>query len=118
MARVVKVRELMAEKKIDGLYLSPGVNMYYFSGFHVAPSERLWATIIPAKKDPVMILPKFEKGRVEANTWITDIRVWQEAEDPYVTVKDALDYLGLTKGTLGLDGKMWFTFHRCRRNPL
>jgi len=57
-----------------------------------------------------MIVPKFEKERVEANTWITDIRVWQESEDPYVTVKEALDYLDLTRGTLGLDGKMWFRF--------
>jgi Xaa-Pro dipeptidase len=110
VARVRETKKLMAQKHISALCLLPGANMYYLTGISVNPSQRLWATIIPAEKDAVMIVPEFDRRMVEASTWIGDIRGWEESEDPYTVVSKTLNELGLTESTLGLDGKTWFLF--------
>src|SRR5258708_10494697 len=49
--RIEKAQRLMAENKIDALYLDGGTSMEYFTGIRWGNSERMMSAIIPAKGD-------------------------------------------------------------------
>jgi len=57
-SRVVRCQRLMSEREINALFLAPGPNMYYLSGFLEEPSERLLSLIIPQSGDPLFIVPE------------------------------------------------------------
>src|SRR5215472_10683174 len=47
-ARIAKAQRLMAEHKIDAIYIEPGSTMFYFTGMRWGTSERMFALVIPA----------------------------------------------------------------------
>jgi len=50
-ARIARAQRLLAEQnpKLDALFLAPGTSLYYFTGVHWWPSERLLGLVIPQK---------------------------------------------------------------------
>src|SRR5260370_37028582 len=46
-ARIAKAQRLMAEHKIDAVYIEPGAGMFYFTGMRWTTSERMFALVIP-----------------------------------------------------------------------
>ena len=60
LTRIEKAQQLMAENKIQGLYLDAGTSMEYFTGIKWGQSERMLAVIIPAQGKVKYISPAFE----------------------------------------------------------
>ncbi len=103
-ARQEHARALMAQHKIDALYLTGGSSLIYFSGVNWHRSERLFAMILPRKGDPAFVCPAFEEKRArELVGKDTEIRVWQEDESPYRLVKTILADAGIATGKVGVD---------------
>src|SRR5213083_2474517 len=59
-SRIAKAQRLMAENKIDAIYIEPGTSMFYFTGMRWGTSERMFALVIPACGEIAWICPKFE----------------------------------------------------------
>ena len=58
--------------------------MLYLTGVRWGKSERTFAVVLPAKGEPVWVLPGFEEMRARELIHVgDDIRVWQEDESPY-----------------------------------
>ena len=61
-ARIAKAQRLMAENKMDAIYLEPGASMYYFTGVHWGTSERMFALVIPRMATSPGFVPSLRKN--------------------------------------------------------
>ncbi|MDF1596995.1 MAG: Xaa-Pro peptidase family protein [Acidimicrobiia bacterium] len=88
--RVDRARSLMIERNLDGLLLSVGADLPYFTGYEAMQTERLTMLVLPADGDPVLFVPELEASRVERHGDLFEIRPWSEREDPVALVSDAI----------------------------
>jgi Xaa-Pro aminopeptidase len=107
--RIEKAQRLMVENKIDAIYLDSGTSLYYFTGVHWWPSERLFAAIIPARGEIAWVCPAFEESRArELIRFGKDIRTWEEDESPYERVAQVFRDRGIQTGTIGMEERVRF----------
>jgi Xaa-Pro dipeptidase len=91
LARIDKARALMGKHGIGALLIEPGASLVYFTGVHWWRSERLTAAILPREGDIAIVTPHFEEPSVRESLEVpADVRVWNEDEDPLVTVAGIL----------------------------
>jgi Xaa-Pro dipeptidase len=103
-ARIAKAQRLMAQHKIDALYIESGSSMFYFTGVRWGLSERMFAVVIPQRGDLAWVCPKFEEERARELIQIgADIRTWEEDESPYLRVAQILRDRGLRTGRVGVE---------------
>jgi len=108
-ARIEKAQRLMAENKINALFLDGGTTMEYFTGIRWGTSERMMSAIIPAKGEVKYVSPAFEAERVkELMTIGSDIRVWEEHESPYKQVAMTFKDMGISTGTIAMEERVRF----------
>jgi Xaa-Pro dipeptidase len=91
LARIDKARALMGKFGIGALLIEPGASLVYFTGVQWWRSERLTAAVIPREGDIAIITPHFEEPSVRESLRVpAEVRVWNEDEDPLVTVAGIL----------------------------
>ena len=115
-ARIEKARRLMAEHRIDGLMLTGGTSMVYFTGMQWGLSERMTAVIIPAMGSAFIVTPKFEEERTKEQARTgplgadTQVMTWEEDESPSRLVAQGLRAAGIASGSLGIEETVRFVF--------
>ena len=116
-SRIARAQALMREGGIDALYLDTSTNLRYFTGLALNLTERLHGALIPAHGDIAYLSPAFEEPKTrEYLKFGTDIRVWQEHEDPTALVIDTVRSLGAESGTIAIDpATPFFTVDGMRR---
>src|SRR3954453_19631787 len=116
-ARVAKLQAAMHQDAIQAIILEPGLAMLYLTGVRWGKSERTFAVVLPAKGDPVWVLPGFEEMRARELIHAgSDIRAWQEDESPYQRIIDGLKDRGVTSGKVAIDdGARFFVFDGIRK---
>jgi Xaa-Pro aminopeptidase len=90
-----KVIETLKSGGADALLLFPGADIGYYTGFSIGLSERLAAALIPSDGKPVLVVNKLEGELRGQKTWIEDVDVWLEHEDPVETLAQNIERLGL-----------------------
>jgi Xaa-Pro dipeptidase len=97
--------------------LEPGPIMLHLSGVRWGRSERTFAMVLPAKGDPVWVLPGFEEMRARELIRPGDeIRIWQEDESPYERIVAALRDRGITAGKVAIGPDVrFFVFDGIRK---
>jgi len=108
-ARIAKAQRLMAEQKIDAIYLEPGSSMFYFTGVRWGTSERMFAAVIPQRGELAWICPKFEEERArELIRFGNDVRTWEEDASPYLRVAEIFRDRGIRTGRIGIEERVRF----------
>ena len=113
-ARVARAQRLLFQRKpqMGALFVAPGTSLYYFTGVHWWPSERLLGLLIPQKGEPLVVCPAFEEARFREQLRIpAEVRVWQEDESPTKLAASALADRGLRTGLIGVEEATMFTFY-------
>jgi Xaa-Pro dipeptidase len=117
--RIASAQRLLRDARpaLDALLLTAGSSLYYFTGIRWRLSERLFALLLPARGEPVLLCPGFEEHSArELLRWPIELRLWQEDESPYALARAALADRGLRTGRLGVEETVPFTFsHGLRR---
>ncbi len=113
--RIGKARTLMEKHSLDGVLLTGGTSLLYFTGIRWGLSERLFAIGVPLQGRPFVVTPAFEKGRTEEQLHDgplgdADVLTWQEDENPYAKVASALRDRGKATGRLGIEETVRFVF--------
>jgi Xaa-Pro dipeptidase len=91
LQRIAKARTLMGRHGIDAIIVEAGPSLDYFTGVQWWRSERLTAAVIPARGDPIIVTPFFEKPSIAESLSIpAEIRTWNEDEEPLKLVADFL----------------------------
>ena len=102
--RLVKLQEAMKEFGLSAIVLEPGAAMLYLTGVRWGKSERTFAVVLPAKGEPVWVVPGFEEMRaLELIHPGDEIRIWQEDESPYERIAAGLKDRGAATGKVGID---------------
>lgn len=114
-ARIARAQQLMADHKIDAIFLAGGTSLAYFTGVHWGNSERLFATVIPAKGKAFCVCPSFEEDRAREQLnrgplEDAEVMTWHEDESPYNLVASGLRSLGNSSGTLGIEERTPWVF--------
>jgi Xaa-Pro dipeptidase len=115
-ARVERARRLMTTSRIDGVMLTGGTSLNYFSGIRWGLSERLFGMVLPRAGEPFFVCPAFEEERAREQiargpfAGQADVRTWHEHESPYRLVADGLRARGITTGRLGMEETVRFVF--------
>jgi Xaa-Pro dipeptidase len=87
--RIERLQEELKTRKYDLLIVEPSTNFQYFTGYNPGRSERLILLMLPANGAPVLICPSFEVERIKRNSSISDVRGWEEQDDPWGLVGKA-----------------------------
>ncbi|HYW43398.1 MAG TPA: aminopeptidase P family N-terminal domain-containing protein [Bryobacteraceae bacterium] len=90
--RIARLQDAMKEFGLQAVVLEPGPAMTYLTGVRWGKSEHTFVVVLPAKGEPVWVLPGFEEMRARELIHLghDDIRVWQEDESPYALVAQGL----------------------------
>jgi len=113
-ARVAHAQQLLAKQKpeLSALFVAPGTSLFYFTGVHWWPSERLLGLLIPQKGVPLVVCPAFEEARFREQLRIpAEVRIWQEDESPTKLAASALADRGVRTGRIGVEEATMFTFY-------
>ncbi|MDP2914078.1 MAG: Xaa-Pro peptidase family protein [Candidatus Aminicenantes bacterium] len=102
-ARLERARALMADHKIDGLFLPGGTDLAYFTTVSWGTSERTFGALLNRKGGTVWVCPAFEKERAkELIPEGQEIRIWEEHESPFKLIGGIMSDLGVRSGRLGI----------------
>src|SRR5829696_9547110 len=102
-SRIDKAQRLMREQHVDAIYLEPGSSMFYYTGMRWGTSERMFASVIPARGEIAWVCPEFEEERARELIKIgTDVRTWEEDESPYKRVAEIFRDRGVRTGRIGM----------------
>ena len=107
--RIAKAQRLMSEQGLGAIVLEGGTSMSYFVNVRWGLSERPFLLVIPAKGDLAYISPAFEEQRArEVIKFTSDVRTWQEDEDPLALVPGILKDRGVTTSKIGVEERVRF----------
>jgi len=81
--RIARAQAELKTRKLDLLVATPSTNYEYLTGYNPGRSERLIACIVPVTGAPVVVCPSFEIERIKGHGAISDVRGWEEQENPY-----------------------------------
>jgi Xaa-Pro dipeptidase len=108
-SRLDKAQRLMAEHKLDAIFVGPGTSLKYFVDIDWWPSERTAGMILARSGGPIYITPAFEESRArELIRFGHDVRTWQENESPYRKIAQILQERHIATGTLGVEERVPF----------
>ncbi|BBG02185.1 MULTISPECIES: M24 family metallopeptidase [Pseudonocardia] len=92
--RLRRAGEHAAEQGTDVLFLTPGTDLRYLTGFEGSSHERLTCLVVPAaghRAPPALVVPSLEApglAGLPLEALGIDLVTWTDGEDPYLLVSD------------------------------
>jgi len=108
--RTSRCQALMAEQGISLLVLFPGPNLEYLTGFREEPAERMLLALIPSEGAPCFIVPQLYEDQLRQATWIEDLRIWRDGEDPIPLLRAVLEEKAPHPQQVLVDDRLWAMF--------
>ncbi len=108
-SRIAQLQTLMSRQKIGALLVESGSTLEYFTGVRWHRSERTTAAIIPASGTVLVVTPAFEEPSVRETLQVDgDVRVWNEADNPFERIVQGLRDRGVSTGVIAVEPTMRF----------
>lgn len=110
-ARIAKAQTLMAEQKLDAIFMEGTTTMFYYVDMRWGQSERTFGLVIPAKGDVCYVSPKFEEDRaleLIKPDYGTEVRCWEEHESPYAIIAGIVKDRGVQHRRIGMEERVRF----------
>lgn len=104
--RITRLQAEIRKREIDAVFISPGPDLRYFTGYDAVPLERLTSLVVQMDRDPFVISPFLEKSAALASPigeMGLDIQTWNETENPYDLIKNSCGKIA----SYAIDGRMW-----------
>jgi Xaa-Pro dipeptidase len=109
--RIAKAQRLMAEQKIDAIFMEGTASSFYFTGMRWGQSERTFGVVIPAKGEIAYVCPGFEEDRARElikPAFGNEVRVWQEDESPFKVIARIVKDRGMQYRRIGMEERVRF----------
>ncbi|MGE5703033.1 MAG: M24 family metallopeptidase [Clostridia bacterium] len=102
--RLQKLYTYMEQQGLDAMLITTPKHVYYVTEFLTDPHERFLGLVIPAKGEPVLIVPALDLEPATKASSVTSIVTHTDTQNPYEVLKTVLPAntkrLGLEKGDL------------------
>jgi len=108
--RLGRAAQATSAAGIDALLITPGADLRYLVGYDAKPLERLTCLLVPARGEPVLIVPRLEHAAAEASGAASVVKVvtHEETDDAFALAAGLLrDALGTAPSSVGLADRMW-----------
>lgn len=109
--RIAKAQDLMAQEKIDAIFLEGTASSFYFTSMRWGQSERTFGVVIPASGSIAYVCPKFEEDRAMElinPVFGDEIRCWEEHESPYALIAGIVKDRGVKHKRIGMEERVRF----------
>jgi Xaa-Pro aminopeptidase len=84
MHRLERAADVAAAAGLDALFVGVGSDLRYLTGYEAMPLERLTVLVVRPRREPVLVVPRLERGAAEAGVRTPlEIATWDETDDPY-----------------------------------
>lgn len=107
--RIRHVRRVLAKRRLDALYLTNGVSMFYLTGYSFISTERPAALIIPVDGKITFLGPLLEEDHVPLETrLIEDVKTYVDypgERHPIELFAEFLSGMGLAGKRIGIDNR-------------
>jgi Xaa-Pro dipeptidase len=101
-SRIGKVRQLMAQRDIDTLLVFNPENIYYLTGYQTFGTKTFMALAVPVEGQPIHILRRLESILAQRYSWVEDIAVFEDTDNPVEVTLKAIKERGY-KGRIGVE---------------
>jgi Xaa-Pro aminopeptidase len=104
--RLVAATRGAREQGIDALFITPGADLRYLTGYDATPLERLTCLVITPDMDPVLLVPELEELAAlasPAGVAGLSIHTYREGDDPFQVIARWLPRAQV----IGVDDRMW-----------
>jgi Xaa-Pro aminopeptidase len=108
--RVTRAATAAEKAGIDALLVTPGADLRYLVGYDAKPLERLTCLVVPARGEPVLVVPRLERAAAEASGAgsLVKIVTHEETDDAFaMTAGLVRDALGGAPEVVGVADRMW-----------
>jgi Xaa-Pro aminopeptidase len=108
--RLRRAAESAQQAGIDALLLTPGADLRYLIGYDALPLERLTCLVVPARGEPVLVVPLLERMAAEASgaDAVVKIVAHGETDDAFaLTAGIVRDALGNAPDRVAVADRMW-----------
>lgn len=103
-ARIGRLQKLMGDRKVGAMIIESGSSLDYFTGIQWRRSERTTASVIPAKGEVITVTPAFEEPSVRETLAVGgEVRPWDEHENPFAKLAQALKDRGVASGAIAFE---------------
>lgn len=89
-ARLQKVVSWLKEKNVETAFISSTENVFYLTGFHTDPHERLLGLFLFNEAEPMLVCPSMEVGQAKEASWKFDVIGYEDHQNPWELIKEAL----------------------------
>lgn len=108
-ARIDALRQAFAPGGAEALVLLGPENIFWATGRQTAGYFAFQALVVPLTGPPVLLVRQLELTGAQVATWISDIRTWQDGEDPAEALAELIRSLNLRH--VALEQNAWFVSH-------
>src|SRR4051812_14598069 len=108
--RLRRAAQATAAAGIDPLLIPPGADLRYLVGYDAKPLERLTCLVLPARGEPVLVVPRLEHAAAEASGAgdVVKIAAHEETDDAFALAAGlARDAVGGDLALVGVADRMW-----------
>ncbi len=89
--RLARAQQLLRANRLGAMLVESGPSLDYYTGIQWWRSERLTGVVIPAEGAPIVVTPFFEQPSIAEQLQVSsEIRTWQEDDEPLKLVGDFL----------------------------
>jgi Xaa-Pro aminopeptidase len=91
--RLARVQQATAEHGLGAVLLTPGPDLRYVTGYDAIALERLTCLVVPAARDPFLVVPRLELAAARASragALGVELVAWDETDDPFALVASRL----------------------------
>ena len=109
--RIAKAQRLMAEQKIDAIFMEGATSCFYYTGLRWGQSERTFGVVIPANGALAYVCPGFEESRAREllnPAFGSEVRVWEEDESPFALIAGIVKDRGVKHHRIGVEERVRF----------
>ena len=104
--RMARLQAELRPTGADALLLTGPENIFWATGRQTAGYFAFQALIVPVTGEPVLLVRQLEVTGARASTWVADIRVWQDGEDPAEALAALVKEMQI--GKLAIERNGWF----------
>lgn len=91
MNKIDQIQRYLQDENIDAAFITTPDNVFYFSGFHSNPHERLLGLFIFKEAKPFLICPLMEVPNAKSAGWSYDAVGHQDTDNPWEIVKNTIE---------------------------
>ena len=107
-ARVARAREALKAAGHDIMIVTGPENIFYLTGQQTPGYYTYQALLLPVDAEPVFIIRQLEMNNMIANSYVSDLEVYQDSADPVDVTVGLIKARGWQNKRIAIDERGWF----------